>query len=438
MKILSSVLQKLGAVPRAILSAAWFRTQLRWAGRDGAAIRALMGRAIESGDDRGARLACDRLLKAGGPASDALARLADLYMLRGKPQAAHDLYVAHAERLGRQTRPKLYRSAYMDRARASRNEPYVHTLRDVILETTQCAVFDDGNVYIRETSGTNLENSPHLEVRATPTQEFFVITDREPDRVMDQACILLGTDGAHNYAHWVIRNLLKLAPLEWSGVSTSLPLVVNDDLTRYQLEAAEMLEIPQSRLMRMQRGLVVQCREIHVPVNMRGHPMMRASIEWLRGRLGRFMEPEERSRGLLYLSRQDSKRHVLLNEPELTDALTALGFETVVLSGMSFADQIRTLSRARIIVGAHGAGLTNIMFAPRHASIIEISNTNLRHMGDFRVICRDMGMRHTEIVSNRFAREQSTTFPPDFDYYVDTEAVTGAVRSLLGNTPAVH
>ena len=326
----------------------------------------------------------------------------------------------------------------MDPVRASRNEPYVQMLSNVILETAQCAIFDDGDIYIRETSGTNLENSPHLEVRATPSQDFFVISKREPDRIMDQGCILLGTDGAHNYAHWVIRNLLKLAPLEWSGVSASLPLVVNDDLTRYQLDAAEMLEIPQSRLMRMERGLVVQCREIHVPVNMRGHPMMRASIEWLRGRLGRFMEPDERSASLLYISRQDSKRHVLLNEPELADALTELGFETVVLSGMSFADQVRTFSRARIVVGAHGAGLTNIMFAPNHASIIEISNTNLHHMGDFRIMCRDMGMRHTEIVSKHFASEQHTTFPPDFDYYVDTSAVIGAVRSLLGNKAAVH
>ncbi len=436
--ILSSVLRKFGAGLRAGLTAAWLRIRLRWAGRNHSAVSALMAHAVAAGDDEGARLACEILQKAGAPASDALARLADLYMQQRKPQLAHDLYVAHAAQVGSTLRPKLYRSAYMDPARAGRHEPYVHTLRDVVLETTQCAIFDDGNVYIRETSGTNFENSPHLKVRATPDQEFFVIACREPQQVIEQACVLLGTDGAHNYSHWLTRNLFKLALLEWSGVSTTLPLVVNEDLRGYQLEAIEMLEIPRSRLMLMRRDLVVRCREINVPVNMRGHPRMRASIEWLRGRLARFMEPVTRAETLLYVSRQDSRRHVLLNEPELTDALARLGFETVVLSGMSLADQIRRFSRARVIVGGHGAGLTNIIFAPPQASIVEITNANLRHMGDFRVICKAMGMRYTEIVSNRFAPEQVTAFPPDFDYYVDIKGVTEAVRSMLGNMPAVH
>jgi len=436
-KILSTLVGQLGGLLHASLSAAWLRTKLWWVRRNYSAISALMTRAVGAGDDRGARLVCEILLKVGGPASDALARLADLYMLQRKPWLAHDFYVAHAARVGSPLSPKLYRSTYMDPARAHRNEPYVHTLRDVILETTQCAVFDDGNVYIRETSGTNLGNCPHLDVRATPDQEFFVIACRKPERVIEHACVLLGTDGGYNYSHWLTRNLFKLALLEWSGTPTSLPLVVNEDLSGYQLEAIEMLEIPQSRLMQMQRGLVVHCREIHIPINMRGHPMMRASIEWLRARLARFMEPEARAESLLYVSRQDSRRHVLLNEPELSDVLASFGFEIVVLSGMSFADQVRRFSRARVIVGAHGAGLTNIIFAPLHASIVEITNKNLRHMGDFRIICKHRGMSYREIVSDRFAREQPTTFPPDFDYYVDTKAVTEAVRSTLGNMPTV-
>ena len=423
---------------KARLSIALLRVWLRWARHDRKAASALMSRAAAIGDWSTARSACEALLSADPPDPDALGRLADVYMGDGKPEAAYELYVRHAERVNSPLKPMLYKNAHMDSARAAAKEPYVHTLRDVTLETERCAIFDGEKVYIQETSGTNLENHPHLKVRATPDRAFFVISCPEPTQVIEEPCVLIGTDGGSNYSHWLTRNVFKLALLDSARVSTSLPLLINEDLRRYQIELISMLEIPQSRLMRTRRGSVIRCREITVPVNMRDHPKMRTAIDWLRMRLARFMEPGESARDLLYISRRDSQRHVLLNEMELDEALARLGFKTVVLSEMSFADQVHRFSRARIIVGAHGAGLTNIIFSPPHASVVEITNPNLRHMGDFRIMCKRMGMRYVEVLSNRFSALQTTAFAPDYDYYVDTHVVLERVREITDGLPAAR
>lgn len=43
-----------------------------------------------------------------------------------------------------------------------------------------------------------------------------------------------------------------------------------------------------------------------------------------------------------------------------------------------------------------------------------------------------MGMRHVEILSDRYSNVQTATFSPYYDYYVDMAAVTDAVRRIAG------
>ena len=62
----------------------------------------------------------------------------------------------------------------------------------------------------------------------------------------------------------------------------------------------------------------------------------------------------------------------MANEAEVLDALRPLGVERVTTAGMSLADQIALFRTARLIMGPHGAGLTNIAFAAR-ATLLELS-----------------------------------------------------------------
>ena len=52
------------------------------------------------------------------------------------------------------------------------------------------------------------------------------------------------------------------------------------------------------------------------------------------------------------------------------------GFDSVRLEEMTFRQQVELFYEAEIVVGAHGAGLANILFSPR-VKVIELQTTNV-------------------------------------------------------------
>jgi capsular polysaccharide biosynthesis protein len=75
----------------------------------------------------------------------------------------------------------------------------------------------------------------------------------------------------------------------------------------------------------------------------------------------------------LYITRGVSKNNrAVLNEAEVMAALEARGFESVDPATLSIEDEIRCFAEAEIIVTAHGAALTNLVFSSPGASVIEL------------------------------------------------------------------
>jgi len=74
----------------------------------------------------------------------------------------------------------------------------------------------------------------------------------------------------------------------------------------------------------------------------------------------------------VYIARLDSPIRRMRNEAELIERLRGLGVTIFVAQGLSYAQQVLALSRARVVIGPHGAGLTNMGFAPRGAMLAEL------------------------------------------------------------------
>lgn len=73
----------------------------------------------------------------------------------------------------------------------------------------------------------------------------------------------------------------------------------------------------------------------------------------------------------LLLSRRRAKERRLLNENEILATLKPFGFRLVVLEDFPLTEQIKLFSNATHVVGVHGAGLTNLLFAS-DAYVLEI------------------------------------------------------------------
>lgn len=85
----------------------------------------------------------------------------------------------------------------------------------------------------------------------------------------------------------------------------------------------------------------------------------------------------------IYLSREDSSLRKIVNEDEVVKILEQNGFEKIVLTGMPVLEQISIFRNADIVVGGHGANLTNLIFSRPGTKVIEITSDymskNSRH-----------------------------------------------------------
>jgi capsular polysaccharide biosynthesis protein len=75
---------------------------------------------------------------------------------------------------------------------------------------------------------------------------------------------------------------------------------------------------------------------------------------------------------VIYVARSDSGQRAMLNEPEMIEALAREDVRIVVPGEHSVREQAAIFNRASIVIGAHGAGLTNIVFCRPGAIVYEI------------------------------------------------------------------
>jgi len=61
-----------------------------------------------------------------------------------------------------------------------------------------------------------------------------------------------------------------------------------------------------------------------------------------------------------------------LNEERVVKLLSAQGFEIIEPDKLSIGEQVAVMQDAKIVVGAHGAALSNLLFAPENCTVIEI------------------------------------------------------------------
>lgn len=182
------------------------------------------------------------------------------------------------------------------------------------------------------------------------------------------ATILSPGSASPNYYHWLIETLPRIGILEETGMKDYL-LIVPQTLASWQSEALDRLGFgPDQRVGFGEQHWQVD--SLLVP-SLPGYPGMCRpwAASWLRRRLGVPEEGEGTRR--LYVSRSGASQRRVSNEQEVVAALDSLGFEAVSTERMTLEEQISLFSKAQFIVGLHGAGLTNALFAPRGTSILE-------------------------------------------------------------------
>lgn len=295
--------------------------------------------------------------------------------------------------------PELLRGAIRPRpADASRRvgEPppwqldsdFVCELADVtLLRRKPVVVTADGQFVLDSITATREDNRTLEETlrRVARAHGFgamrrgFSGRSRIEGRGMGLVCLL--TDGLQrSYYHWMLEQLTKLRGVdEFRRRTGETPtLVLPRGRHPWMRELIELVGYGDAKVVRW-RGREAHARRIVLPAYPSPTP---ASCRWLRERvLGeRSLSPAAPRTTRVLIARGEGRRwwrRAIVNHEELEESLEPLGFRSYHLAEMPVAEQADLFDRAEVVVGAHGAGLTNIVFSNR-AKVVELFGRDVR------------------------------------------------------------
>ncbi|MEZ5440762.1 MAG: glycosyltransferase family 61 protein [Lysobacterales bacterium] len=101
------------------------------------------------------------------------------------------------------------------------------------------------------------------------------------------------------------------------------------------------------------------------------------------------------ARRRLFISRQQASMRRISNFDQLAPLLQAHGVEVVALETLSVAAQAALFHAAELVISAHGAGLSNLLFASS-ARVIELAAAEPRP--HYRCLCTAMGHDYRSVV----------------------------------------
>ncbi|MFC5355617.1 glycosyltransferase family 61 protein [Azospirillum himalayense] len=250
--------------------------------------------------------------------------------------------------------------------------------------------------------------------------------------------LLLTQAWEENYQHWLFEILPQVTAAWQAGVDT---VIVSSDIRRYQRRALELLGFSGDRVVTHDLTHTMYCDSLlagsFTAFNMGWvHPEAFAVYDRLveATRETATIESPE----LVYISRSDAEwKRRLLNEAELIERLSRLGFVAINPGALDFDNEVQVLSKAKIIVGAVGAGMSNMVFAPPGIDVIAIQSPSFGMTSRFfPMVASIRSQRWHSIMSvalNPTANDVAVGQNDNINIIVDIDAVAAKVEKLLEN-----
>lgn len=242
-------------------------------------------------------------------------------------------------------------------------------------------------------------------------------------------------DHSVNYYHWLIECLPRLSLIE--HLEQNIPLLIDANIPHQSLEALELINNNRRKLITLCDNTYYKVKQLYYPSQLsilhdnynnpdysKDAVYSKVGINFVRSKVLNACGIESNKEGFrkIYISRKTSDYRQLLNANEIENLLIALGFEIIFPEKISFFAQVRLFSQAKIIVGQGGAGMANMIFAPKTCKLLilisDVQQTNL-HL--FHSIAESIGVtlefmtgRHVSI-ENQYIRKYSI----HADFFID-------------------
>jgi hypothetical protein len=234
-----------------------------------------------------------------------------------------------------------------------------HILRDVVFDGDTMIVGRDGALVADTVNLVEPDELVTLDLRAAGAVSLGV----------SGTVVVALNRGSHNYFHWLIQVLPEIDVACRAAADVSLltgPALPwqTESLTLLGHAGTPRIEVGRDRRYRIASlgcsGFVYGAKSFRMTTT--APDMYRRMAE----RVPRTPGPRR-----IYVSRADAGHRRVINEDLLRRELERRGFTVVTLGGRLVAEQINMFRNADIVVGPHGAGLSNIVFCEPGAVLYE-------------------------------------------------------------------
>ena len=198
---------------------------------------------------------------------------------------------------------------------------------------------------------------------------------------------LIQDSSENNFSHWLLDILPRLKIFEQNNSIAEVDYFLFPELKySFQYETLRILNIPIHKILSDKKNRHIEAETLIVtdhPWYKKGHVhdeminMPEWIINWLRNKFLNHAEYKNLS-DKIYIDRSDSlfNHCKIINSDEVWEFLKKKGFTKIKLTEMSFKNQIGLFNSANMIIGPHGAGLSNMIFSNPNTKVIEFQPEN--------------------------------------------------------------
>ncbi|MGH3411726.1 MAG: glycosyltransferase family 61 protein [Marmoricola sp.] len=240
------------------------------------------------------------------------------------------------------------------------------------LEIAGGTVLGDYGAVITPGGRLDFETSEYFGIHGWREHPLYLRSRLPPIEDVDGDLLVLATRGGSNYYHVLMDVLPRLVVLRESLPDRTPDRYYVADATGYQRRLLQMAGIPADRVVATRKHRAVRAGRLLVPSLPNPDELAPPwVVQWLRATF-----PPVRTEGRprrLYVTRGGG-RHTrrLDSEPELWPELERRGFTRIDPGTLDVQEQVDHFAAAEVVVGVHGAALTNLVFARPGARVLEL------------------------------------------------------------------
>lgn len=216
--------------------------------------------------------------------------------------------------------------------------------------------------------------------RTLAEHSLFTVRKLPPIHDLPGTAAVLSTQGTDVYFHWMFDvlprlELIRLAKISFSDIDY---FIFSSYHRPFQIETLKELDISPKKVITNREYVHLRAEKLLLP-SWGGTPgqMPYWVCQFLRDKfLNSCVAESSNKKRRIYISRANATHRKITNEVELMQVLEPLGFVSVQLETLSVKEQAHLFSSAEMIVAAHGAGLSNLVFCQPGTQVVELFSPN--------------------------------------------------------------